>query len=252
MSFFGSTSSPDGAPGALLQDGSNSPTANIDWGQNKITNIAAVELDDGTDQVNLKPGKGLSGKKGIVFEFVAGEGDSYVVASAFGSSLVWQNTVAGTYAFANIIAQDDDGTDSTGFSACRRSGVAGGPVECVQVAWRDDVGTYRLDTSTFGGGSVAYPIGISAQNWTSEPAPNMTIETDGSVSIEGGNLDLTSGNVLTVASTQVVGPRVTGYADPTGTTDRATFDTTTVSTQDLAEFVKALYEDLKSHGLIGN
>ena len=75
--------------------------------------------------------------------------------------------------------------------------------------------------------------------------------TVGNVVVTVGNLNLTGGD-LQVDGTQVVSNRVTGYTDPTGTTDRGTFATTTVTTADLAEFVKAMYEDLKAHGLIGN
>ena len=42
------------------------------------------------------------------------------------------------------------------------------------------------------------------------------------------------------------------YVDPTGTSDKGTFATSTVTTEDLAEFVKALYESLKAQGLIKN
>ncbi len=42
------------------------------------------------------------------------------------------------------------------------------------------------------------------------------------------------------------------YVDPTGTTDKGTFATSTVTTEDLAEFVKAMYETLKAQGLIKN
>lgn len=57
-----------------------------------------------------------------------------------------------------------------------------------------------------------------------------------------------------VSSTQVVGARKTGWAAPTGTSTRTTFDTATVTTPQLAERVKALLEDLGNtagHGLIG-
>jgi len=53
---------------------------------------------------------------------------------------------------------------------------------------------------------------------------------------------------------QVVHNRKTGWALPTGTSDRTTFDTTTVTLEQLAQRVKALIEDLHAtagHGLIG-
>ena len=49
-----------------------------------------------------------------------------------------------------------------------------------------------------------------------------------------------------------VGPRKTGWLAPTGTSTKTGFDTATVTTSQLAERVKALLEDLRDHGLIGN
>jgi len=50
---------------------------------------------------------------------------------------------------------------------------------------------------------------------------------------------------------QVVSGRKTGWTAATGTATKTTFDTTTVTTEQLAERVKALIDDLISHGLIG-
>lgn len=44
----------------------------------------------------------------------------------------------------------------------------------------------------------------------------------------------------------------TGWTAATGTATRTTFDTTTVTTSDLAERVKALIDDLTTKGLIGS
>lgn len=59
---------------------------------------------------------------------------------------------------------------------------------------------------------------------------------------------------IRIAGTRVVDARKTGWALPTGTSTRTTFATSTVTTAQLAERVKALIEDLYStagHGLIG-
>ena len=42
------------------------------------------------------------------------------------------------------------------------------------------------------------------------------------------------------------------YVDPTGTSDKGTFATSTVTIEDLAEFVKAMYESLKANGFLKN
>lgn len=51
--------------------------------------------------------------------------------------------------------------------------------------------------------------------------------------------------------TKVVGERQTGWAAATGTATRTTFATGSVTLPQLAERVKALIDDLISHGLIG-
>lgn len=60
-----------------------------------------------------------------------------------------------------------------------------------------------------------------------------------------------SGNMFH-GSSQVVGARATGYTAMTGSADRATsYATSTITLQQLAERVKALQDDLTTHGLIG-
>lgn len=54
-----------------------------------------------------------------------------------------------------------------------------------------------------------------------------------------------------LAGTQVVGPKITGWGAPTGAATRTTFDTATVTLPQLAERVKALLDNLVTHGLIG-
>lgn len=66
----------------------------------------------------------------------------------------------------------------------------------------------------------------------------------------GDSLNLVLGNLL-VAATNVVGTRKTGWAAPTGTATRTTFATDTVTLIELARRVKALIDDLTTHGLIG-
>lgn len=58
--------------------------------------------------------------------------------------------------------------------------------------------------------------------------------------------------LLEINGTQVVGTRKTGWSDPTGAASQATFDTATVTTEQLAQRFLALYTQLKQHGLIGN
>lgn len=63
-----------------------------------------------------------------------------------------------------------------------------------------------------------------------------------------GNLDALT---FRVAATQVVGARRTGWTDQTATASRANLGASP-TVGGLASFCRALYDDLKTHGLIGN
>jgi hypothetical protein len=67
---------------------------------------------------------------------------------------------------------------------------------------------------------------------------------------DDGRIDVTSG--YEVGGTQVVGPRIQGWATPTGTSDRtARWDADNPDLNQIAIWLKALYEDLVTHGLLG-
>jgi hypothetical protein len=78
-----------------------------------------------------------------------------------------------------------------------------------------------------------------------------TLQLTSTVVQANGHVNLASGKVLGVDNTQVVTSRRTGWAAPTGTPTRSTFDTGSVTLPQLAERVKALIDDLTTHGLIG-
>lgn len=69
----------------------------------------------------------------------------------------------------------------------------------------------------------------------------------------GDNVDLASGKVYKINTTQVVAARVTGYGAMTGTGNKATvYDTSSITLVQLATRVKQLQDDLTTHGLIGS
>jgi len=77
-----------------------------------------------------------------------------------------------------------------------------------------------------------------------------------SVQILNGNSEAVAFNVVGISSlrlggNQVLRTRIQGWAAPTGQANRSTFDTGSVSTAELAQRVKALIDDLTTHGLIG-
>jgi hypothetical protein len=81
--------------------------------------------------------------------------------------------------------------------------------------------------------------------------PTLNGVTTEALRLSNAQVDARNGAVFAVAGTQVVTSRKTGWTAATGTSSRATFATTTVTTEELAQRLKALLEDLTSHGLIG-
>ncbi len=77
------------------------------------------------------------------------------------------------------------------------------------------------------------------------------IGSAGGVTLTAGDYDTFAGLTYMVNNTQVVTARQTGWGAPTGTATRTTFVTSTVTLPQLAERVKALIDDLTTHGLIG-
>lgn len=67
----------------------------------------------------------------------------------------------------------------------------------------------------------------------------------------GGTLDFPNGGQINISGTKVVSARRTGWTAATGTATRTTFATSTVTTQALAEAVKALIDDGIAAGWIG-
>lgn len=78
-----------------------------------------------------------------------------------------------------------------------------------------------------------------------------TIATPGSTDVCIAAGIVAAGTEYRVGATKVVESRKTGWGAPTGAATRTTFDTATVTLPQLAERVKALIDDLTTHGLIG-
>ncbi|HEY6141591.1 MAG TPA: hypothetical protein VI670_27850, partial [Thermoanaerobaculia bacterium] len=68
----------------------------------------------------------------------------------------------------------------------------------------------------------------------------------------GGQVrDLYLSSSVKVANAKIIGARQTGWTAASGVATRTTFATSTVTLSVLAEHVKALIDDLLTHGLIG-
>jgi hypothetical protein len=72
----------------------------------------------------------------------------------------------------------------------------------------------------------------------------------GSVNAEFGG-SLSASGALSIGGSQVVATRRTGWTAPSGVATRTGFDPATITTEALAQRVKALIDDLTVHGLIG-
>lgn len=85
-------------------------------------------------------------------------------------------------------------------------------------------------------------------NSTTSLTAALVLEQDGTATITN---NANVGGEYRVDNTRVVTNRVTGWESPTGTATRTAFATGSVTTAQLAERVKALIDDLMTHGLIG-
>ncbi len=95
--------------------------------------------------------------------------------------------------------------------------------------------------------------------------PTVSLTASGNSHLNGGSLGIGNTNPshpldvtgiarassFRVGANQIIGSRITGWVAPTGTATRTTFATSTVTLPQLAERVKALIDDLTTHGLIG-
>jgi hypothetical protein len=117
-----------------------------------------------------------------------------------------------------------------------------------------------IPTGTSAAGSGVYLPATNAIGVTTDGVERIRVAADGNVGIFNSTpahrLDV-NGGINTNASFRfegvpVVRGRQTGWGSPSGTATRTAFATSSVSLEALAQRVKALIDDLRSHGLIGN
>ncbi len=101
------------------------------------------------------------------------------------------------------------------------------------------------------GGATGNGVTVSAVG--SNTDVNLILDAKGAGIISAlDSINLASGKVLQVNSTQVVGPRDTGWTAMTGTADEVTsYATSSITLAQLAGRVMALQTALTTHGLIG-
>jgi trimeric autotransporter adhesin len=194
--------------------------------------------------------------------------------SAFGVNSLLANTtgVGSTAVGVSALFSNTTGNYSTAVGAnTLRSNTTGN--------YSTAVGSGTLQANTTGGFSSAF--GANAGRYISDGVTGLTISNNscffgantkgtqnatnenvfcfnatgnGSNTVTIGDIEITNNffrGALSLNATQVVSTRRTGWAAPTGTPTRTTFTTSTVTLPELAERVKALIDDLITHGLIG-
>ena len=195
--------------------------------------------------------------------------DAGAVAIGGGTAQFASLDVGGASADAPLYVEHGTGAGNALFVGTAASAANGGAGFIIAALPTPSAAGHRLGYLIFGSrngggtvGNAAAIVGYAAGAWTagaSHPTHmDFEVTAPGSVSrsrtlrVEAGGVDLASGKALSVAGTQVVSARRTGWAAPTGTATRTSFATSTVTTAQLAERVKALIDDLSAHGLIGS
>ncbi len=124
-----------------------------------------------------------------------------------------------------------------------------------------EISGFKRASSTYaniriGGGSAVAPLtnggcdlGLTGARWKDGYFSGNIYSGSGALSLEG------AGGLVYIDGKVILRKRVTGWATATGTATRTTFDTATVTTEQLAQRLKALIDDLHSatgsaHGLL--
>ena len=172
------------------------------------------------------------------------------------SSLLANTTGSNCSAFGvESLQANTTGTNCSAFGAYSlRANTTGSSCS----AFGDNAGRFQSDgvteisvtnNSCFIGASTK-----GTQNATNENVFGCNATGNGSNTMSFGDSNITNNffrGALSLNATQVISTRRTGWVAPTGTATRTTFATSTVTLPQLAERVKALIDDLTTHGLIG-
>lgn len=143
-------------------------------------------------------------------------------------------------------------SDGKGYLVGNVSGTAAGtnPIIVVSGTPADTTisGARMCGISKAGTASFLSPFTADAPTWGFYVADGGATAT---AFIDGGSGSFYSTGNYYVDNLRVVTNRQTGWAAPTGTISRATFDQSTVTLPQLAQRLAALITDLIAHGLIG-
>jgi hypothetical protein len=169
---------------------------------------------------------------------------------ASSASAARSNLGLGTLATQNASAVAITGGTIGGLTSL---GIGVSPVFALDVGGQDGINIALRSAGTGQAALRAYVNGAEAGKIAFANGGGVLFESGGALvlSIVNGGIDIATGGLL-VQGTQVAGARRTGWSGAGGAASRASFDTASVTTEALAQRVKALIDDLVAHGLIGS
>jgi hypothetical protein len=129
--------------------------------------------------------------------------------------------------------------------------VFAGPVSASELSLGSDLAISHGGTGASSAAAARTNLGLSSMATQASNAVAISGGVASGLASLGVNGNVDVGGFYRVDGVKVVGNRATGWAAATGTGSRATFDSATVTTAQLAQRLKALLDDLIGHGLIG-
>lgn len=232
---------------SIPRDGQAPPTANLPMGGFKLTGLAAgttagdsVRFEQLTTAV-ASMADGTVGAPGLPFTNDGDTGFYRIGANNLGVAASGAKVVDIATTGMTIVGTFGASGNIDGAKTIRTTGSTV-PSSGSGLEFSYD-GTYGRIVAYNRTGAAALPIIIGSAN---ELQVAVTANTVGVA-----NLDVLATGVIKNSGTQVLSTRKTGWTAATGTATRTTFATSTVTTAQLAERLKALLDDLISHGVIG-
>jgi hypothetical protein len=185
-----------------------------------------------------------------------------IAPSAAGTPRLIMAKSRGTTLGSDVVLQDGDSVAIMLFSASDGTSLIGGAGITARVDGTPQPGSLLIDGTPVPGNVPMHLLARTRALGDAGLFERLRITPNGNVLIGNttgterlsvtGNIQLTNtADSFKVGTNNVVGSRKTGWDAPTGTATRTTFATSTVTTAQLAERLKALIDDLTSHGLIG-